>query len=377
MRIMKVVDLSPGALSSFVQFVVELGKACRDKGADFLVVFPKLPPKDVKKFFDEAGVKVIARNMRGTFNLAFLVEMMRLIRHYKPDILHAQFAPACHKAIIAGKIMGVPRIYRTVQMLFVYRGTLRDKVSGMVNRLTTPFCTKVIFVSEEVGRAFCQFTGMDIPEDKRAVIYNPVCMERYSRKLSEEEKANLRRKLGVDEEDVVVGSLAQLIPRKGLHYLIKAAKLILGKRRDVTFLLVGKGFYEGKLKQMAKTLGIEDKVILPGAWDDVTEILPIFDIFCLPTLADALPFAIVEAMASGKPVVATRVGGCPEAVLDGETGFLVPPEDETALAEALLHLIEDEELRRKFGEAGRRRAEDIFSLKRCVEEYLKLYFGEG
>ena len=142
---------------------------------------------------------------------------------------------------------------------------------------------------------------------------------------------------------------------------------------DATCFFAGRGELLGQLKAEAAELGIEENVKFLGLRQDVPELLQELDIFVLPSLSEGLPLSVLEAMAAGKPVVATDVGGIREAVIDEHTGFLVPAEDPQALSEKILCLLRDRELASRFGEAGRKRVEQVFSLKTMIKGYEELY----
>ena len=138
-------------------------------------------------------------------------------------------------------------------------------------------------------------------------------------------------------------------------------------------MFAGRGQLEADLKQQVNRLGLDTRVHFLGLRQDIPRILALLDVFVLPSLSEGLSMAILESMMAGKPVIATRVGGNPEIVLDGETGFLVPPKDSHALAESLIALLKDRDLAIQFGEKGKRRAERQFSLQTMVGAYQSLY----
>ncbi len=160
---------------------------------------------------------------------------------------------------------------------------------------------------------------------------------------------------------------------KGHASLIDATVQILEKFPNTKVLLVGDGPRRSQMENKVSALALSDTIIFTGIRQDVREILPLFDLFVLPSLSEGLPVSILEAMAASKPVVATYVGGVPEAVVDGVTGLLVPPRDPTALAQAIVHLLGDPDLRQQMGQAGRERVLEHFSVERMVERTQNLY----
>jgi glycosyltransferase involved in cell wall biosynthesis len=147
----------------------------------------------------------------------------------------------------------------------------------------------------------------------------------------------------------------------------------LNKCPDTSFIFAGRGQLEAELKEQVCRLGLDKRVHFLGLRQDIPRILALLDIFVLPSLSEGLSMAILEAMIAGKPVVATGVGGNPELVLDGETGFLVPPRDSQALAASVAALLMNRQQAVQFGEQGKRRAEGQFSLGTMVKTYQTLY----
>lgn len=171
----------------------------------------------------------------------------------------------------------------------------------------------------------------------------------------------------------LVGNAAALAPHKGQKHLVAAAAHVVRRMPDVRFLILGEGELHDALERQVRDLGLERHVFLPGFRDDALGLIKSFDLFVMSSITEGLGSAVLEAMACGRAVVATRAGGIPEAVVDGETGLLTPPHDETAMADAILTLLGDADRRARFGVAGRERVEREFSVDRMVELTLDVY----
>ena len=171
----------------------------------------------------------------------------------------------------------------------------------------------------------------------------------------------------------VVGNVAALAGHKGQKHLVAAAAKVIRKVPDARFLIVGEGELRGALERQIKDLGLQHHVFLTGFRDDALGLVKSFDLFVMSSVTEGLGSAVLEAMACRRAVVATRAGGIPEAVVDGETGTLVAPHVEGAMAEAIVALLEDPARRQQLGEAGRRRVEADFSVDRMVERTLAVY----
>jgi glycosyltransferase involved in cell wall biosynthesis len=178
---------------------------------------------------------------------------------------------------------------------------------------------------------------------------------------------------GGDGEGPSVGMAAQFIPRKGHDVLLEAIPGILRDHPGARFLLFGKGPLHGEIAAKVRDAGLEDSVTLPGFRDDLPAILPCLDLLVHPAFMEGLGVVLLQAAASGVPVVASAVGGIPEAVIHDRTGLLVPPGNAAALASAVSALLADPEKARNLGEQGRERVGSHFSVERMVEGNLQVY----
>ena len=161
--------------------------------------------------------------------------------------------------------------------------------------------------------------------------------------------------------------------KRGNEQLLEAAALVRQAIPSATLVVVGDGPLRPALEARAQELGLNGSVRFLGAVPQAARLIPHFDVFVLSSVWEGMSNSLLEAMAAGRPVVATRVGGNPEVVVDGETGLLVPPRDARALADATVRLLRDRELARRFGDAGRRRVESQFTLERMVHRMEDLY----
>jgi glycosyltransferase involved in cell wall biosynthesis len=205
-----------------------------------------------------------------------------------------------------------------------------------------------------------------IPRSKTLVLPNGVDLPAAA---SLPEQAQARATLGLPLEGLLVASVARLNPVKRLDVLLQALALV----EEAKLVLVGDGPERGRLEALAESLGISGRVHLAGYREDVWPWLAACDVFALSSEWEGMPNAVLEAMAAGLPVVATRVGGTPDVVVEGVTGYLVPSDDPLALARALKALIRDSGLRYQMGAAGRHRVEERFSVERMVERTQALY----
>ena len=185
--------------------------------------------------------------------------------------------------------------------------------------------------------------------------------------------SEVRSELGVGGDEILIGSGVVLSKQKGIPYLLQAAKMVVEKEPRARFVLAGQGPLRTELEQMAERLHLGDRFVFLGYRADMPRIISALDIYVLSSLWEGLPLALLEALAMGKPIVATRVGGNPEVVQDGVNGFIVEPRDVNGLARALLRTCQDDAFRNSVREVNRARFENEFSLQAMVSAHEKLY----
>jgi glycosyltransferase involved in cell wall biosynthesis len=223
-------------------------------------------------------------------------------------------------------------------------------------------------VSDAVGAYFHE--RRRVPHDRVKVICNAVNVDRFAER---NDSAAKRRDLGIPLEAWVIGLVANLRPQKNHELLLHAFARLLSKEPVARLVLAGDGNLRGALEALAHQLGVQEQVHFLGARSDVPELFATFDVYCLPSHYEGMPLTVLEAMAAGKPVVATNVVGIGEVVTHDKTGLLVPPDDPDALAQALMRVRQDRNLCRDLAEAGRAYAFKHARLKTMVDQYAALY----
>jgi glycosyltransferase involved in cell wall biosynthesis len=185
--------------------------------------------------------------------------------------------------------------------------------------------------------------------------------------------ADLHAELWLPHHAPVVGNVAALVPHKGQRHLVDAAALVVKQVPDARVVIAGEGELRASLERQIRERHLEKHVFLAGFRPDILSVHKGFDIFVMSSVTEGLGTSLLDAMACGKPVVATTAGGMPEVVADGESGILVPPRDDAALAAAIIRLLKDAPLRQAMGAAGERRVREHFSSERMVQDTLDLY----
>lgn len=314
------------------------------------------------------NVKVYNLNKKSRYDFPKLIwRLHRLIKNIQPQVIVSFLEYANLVALIAAKVMPsrIPLIIS--EQTFLSLALQQDRIKStkrLFYRMFYPKADVIITLSKGVKkdliRSFC------ISPDKIKTIYNPLDLERVSQLVKE----------AINTPDTnnlpMLIAIGRLTAPKGYPYLLRAFK----KVRDnlsVKLLILGQGKEEENLKRLTKELKIADDVVFMGFQTNPYKYLAKASVFVLSSLYEGLGNVILEAMACGIPVVSTR---CPcgpgEIITDGVNGLLVPPADETALAEAILRLLRDESLRKRLTEAGRRRVED-FRVEKIIAQYERLF----
>jgi glycosyltransferase involved in cell wall biosynthesis len=294
-----------------------------------------------------------------------LVRFSGIIRREAPDIFHGLLFWAYIYGGVAAWMARVPVILSSRRSLSHFK---RDNwrlraLERVVNRWTT----LVVANSEAVRRDTLTHEGL--PPSKVVVIHNGVePIDARSDSGSE-----LRAALALPAQAPVAAVVANLLPYKGHVHFVDAWRRVVDEIPDAIALLAGSGPLEADLRARVATAGLSRHVRLLGRWDDVPGLLRGADLLVHPSLEEGFSNAILEAMSAGRAVVATDVGGTAEAVVQGETGWLVPPADAARLGEAIVDLLRDDRRRRRFGDAGRARVLERFSVSGMVERYAALY----
>ena len=298
--------------------------------------------------------------------LPALLHLSLFLKREKVDLINAHGYRDHLLSVLAGRIAGVKVIIRTKHNHVPLKGGAFSRF--IYGRLTD----RIITISGHIKNVMIS-SGID--PARITTIHTSVDLDYFSPRPKNEQ---LLKEFGLVPGCPVIGTVARLSDRKGMPFLLDALKLLMDEGRRFSCLIVGGGGSSseekiGLLKQKAASQGLTPRLVFTGLRGDIPEILSLFDFFVLPSLNEGLGRSLVEAMTAGKPVVASRVGGIPEAVEDGKTGILVPPRDAHALAGALSVMLDNPEKALEMGRCGRERAEKLFDEERMVDSICSLY----
>lgn len=310
-------------------------------------------------------VRVVAMAERHGPDYWNAVRMARLFRTLRPQIVHSRNW-SCVDAIVGARLAGVPVVIHGEHGREAADPNGRNVLRRRVRRLLGPLVTQFVTVSQDLAHWLIEDVG--IPAVKVTPICNGVDIGRFGGG----NRDAARRELGIRPGTFAIGTVARLDPVKDQAGLVAAFARIVEDPR-VLLVIAGDGPCRAEIARAVADLGLEERVRLLGERADVPSVLSAFDVFVLPSLGEGISNTILEAMSTGLPVVATRVGGNPELVVKGSTGLLVPPGDRAALAGALKSYLDNPALAMEHGQAGQARARAHFSIDRMVAAYHGLY----
>ncbi len=285
----------------------------------------------------------------------------RALHGRRPAVFHAHLTwpLACKYGLMGALLARVPAVVVTVQLYVDFK---MDPSIYLQQRLLAAGVGRYVAVSEEVSQRLRQ--KLPIPAHKLQVIRNAISPAAFTCMASSEVRTGL-----CDAGQPLILTLARLDPQKGLTYLLQAAARVPG----AVFAIAGEGPERPALEAQVRALGLDGRVVLLGYRPDVNQLLASCDLFVLPSLYEGLPLSVLEAMAAGKPVIATAIGGTAEAVVPGQTGLLVPPADPGALADAIQKLLSEPGLAQQLASAGQYRARQEFTSEVMVQRVMQVY----
>jgi glycosyltransferase involved in cell wall biosynthesis len=303
------------------------------------------------------GAEVICFDVGRIRYLSLLIikKFISIIRNKHVDLIHTDSTTETFYAGIAARLMRIPLVWHI-------RVSERE---WLLDRILSLFTTKLIVVAWAISRRFPWLEN----NHKIVVIHNGIDLKEFDKF---QPTSSIRREFNISDNTVLLGCISRIEERKGLEYLLRAMKHI----DEAKLILVGGGKedYITRLKNISVSLGISDRIFFIGRRDDIPAVFRAIDIFVFPVIkGEGFSRVILEAMAAGKPVVATDHAGNPEAVEDGLTGAIVPAKNSTMLATEVMQLVKDSKKRVEMGRAGRKRVEKYFTIKKNIELIENIY----
>lgn len=351
----------------------ELSEQLAAHGWQSVLCFLSPPPDPVRRFLDLPNVTLDVAADTPSLNATAARGIFELLRRYRPRILHLHFTSFLNPYSWMAKLMGVEQVFFTdhssqPEGFVAERAPLAKRLAMRAIQLPL---TGVISVS---GYGYRNFAARDlVPKQRFHVVYNAVDVERAAACSG---AAEFRQRYGIAADRLVVTQVSWLIPEKGVDDFIGAARQVTAIEPRAHFVLAGEGTHRPKLEQMVRELGIGECVTFTGPVADplADGLFAASDVICqFSRWEEVFGYVNAEAMACRKPLIGTRVGGIPEIIQDGITGFLVERRDVKAMAARILELLRAPDLRRRMGDAGREVCREKFNLKKNVAQLLEIY----
>jgi glycosyltransferase involved in cell wall biosynthesis len=300
-----------------------------------------------------------------------LLKLYRLFRDWRPHIVHTHTAKAGTVGRMAARLAGVPVVVHTFHghVFHDYFGPLQSRVFIGIERLLASLSDRIVTVSDGQRRELAEYGVASL--DKIAVV--PLGFELDALLNCEPLRGQLRRELGIPDGMALVGIVARLAAIKNHRLFLDAARLIVEAGQEAMFLIVGDGELRVDLEAYVAELKLAERVIFTGWRRDLPRIYADLDVVALSSLNEGTPVSLIEAMAAAKPVVATRVGGVSDVILDKESGYLVQSKDAEGLARGILDLLRAPDRAREMGLAGRVAVHPKYASETLLANIEKLY----
>jgi len=359
--------------------VVELGTGLnRDRFESVLVAGVENPgERSLLDYVERRGIhpliipEIVGEANFGWRDVVAIAKVYRVLKRENPHIVDTHTAKAGFVGRIAARLAGVPVVIHTYHG-HVWRGyysSIKSRLLQLMEKGLALWTDQIITVSESVRQEIAEY---DIaPLGKIKVV--PLGFDLRAFFDCAERRGPFRKEIGVPPDVPLIGTIGRVVPIKNHRLFLDAAKLVLNAIPEARFVVVGDGLIRPDLESYARTRGIAARVVFAGWRRDLPNIYADLDVVVISSINEGTPISAIEAMAAERPVVATRVGGVPDIVLDGRTGALVPLGDATAMADAVVHCLRDPGWARQIGEAGRALVTRNFTTQRLVADMEKLY----
>jgi len=318
------------------------------------------------------GISVITVDKKiGGFDPLLLIRLIKLTKNKHINLIHTHSIGSNFYGRLLGLILDIP-VVTTVHAdtLSTLKGVFRFNVIGLmiyyIDKLMHRYSVKLVVVSKAIGSILVR---RKIDQSKIVLIYNGIEVEDGGKVGN---LSLIKKELGIIDEKVV-GIVGRLAPVKNHLLFLKCVQLLLQKDRKIKFIIAGEGRLRGDLERIAEEMEIKDHIIFTGWLNNMRQLYGIMDVCVLTSHMECMPVVLLEAMAGCVPVVATKVGGVPEVVEEGRTGYLVPPDDPQAIAGAVHSLLEDPGRRKEMGLRGRQIVKQRFSADVMADGFVRMY----
>lgn len=346
--------------------MIELIKGLNKKVFNIYVCSLDDNRKQLEPELKEINIPVFGLNQYGKFDLATLFSLYKFIKSKRFSLVHTYLFTSDSYGRIAALLAKTPIVISSIRSVDSWKKWYHI----FADRILTQFTDKII-VNAKVIRTFL-IKKEKIAREKIKIIYNGIDLQKWNNDLDLE---NIRDELGIKKDELVIGILARNDPVKDHRTFFQAAALVHDKLPHTKFLAAGYRMQAENIRRLAAKYKIDDFLIRKNYLPNIKKIIKLLDISVLTSLIEGCPNFVLESMVMSKPVVATRVGGIPEIVVDNKTGYLIPPQKPSILANRLIKLLKNPEQRKELGANGLRRIKKEFSLKKMLKETEKTYLS--
>ena len=372
--VVSVFGIEPVRIGGAEAYARELSRQLGERGWQSVLCFLQEPPEPVRSYLQLPNVRIEVIEDSWRTRWRAVTGMRRILRRYRPEILHLHFTGFIGPYPWLAKLCSVEQVFFTDHSSQPEGCVIRRAPfwKRCIARLVNLPMTRVITVSE-YGYRCVAGRGL-VPVERMEMVYNSAELSRATN--APERAAGFRSKHSIPEGRTVVAQVSWIIPEKGIADLLAAARLVISQNPNVHFAIVGEGAYREQYTRQAAEMGLRDHVTFTGQVDDpmAEGAYATADIVCqVSRWEEVFGYVIAEAMSCSKPLVVTRVGGIPELVEDAKTGFVVDRGDARAIADRILKLAADRDLRERMGCAGLASAATRFDLERNVARVLESY----
>lgn len=329
---------------------------------------------DFSRRIQKNDVKIYELKKKDGNDIGLYFRLFRLLREIKPVIVHSRNLAALEASIVA-MLAGVPIRVHGEHGRDIYDLHGKNSRYRMLRRFCNFFIDKFVCMSKDLQNWLIQDVGIN--SDKVLQLYNGVDHHRFEAIGKGQSRYEALPEGFFSDDKIIIGTVGRLEPVKDQMNLVEGFIRLMTEHPElhghVRLILIGTGSLLPEIQKMLANAGLNPYAWLPGNRNDVPELLRLLDIFVLPSLGEGISNTILEAMASGLPVIATRVGGNTELVEEAKSGILVPPSDASAIAKALKYYIDHPDVRAQHGTYARKRVEVDFSLEGMMHRYEMLY----
>jgi glycosyltransferase involved in cell wall biosynthesis len=348
-------------VGGITNYILSLSRSLATRGVDTTVASAG---GDLEGALAESGIAHKSLNIKTKFEFgpkAVLsgFALAGIVRREKIDLMHAHTRVSQVAAAIASALTGVPYVTTC-------HGYFKKRARGILDT----WGVKVIAISDAVRKHLTDDLG--VPDKRVARIFSGVDTAKFSVDYTPAQTAALKKEIGL-KSGPVIGTIGRLSSIKGQKYLVEAMKDIIAARADVQCLIVGDGDEKEQLQALAGSRGVDKAILFVKSCPDTHKYLALMDVFVFPSVKEGLGIALLEALASGRACVASRIGGIADIISDGVTGTLVDVGDPAGITRAVIALLKDDAMRRKMGDAGRELVRKKFTLYTMAENIARLY----